>query len=50
MENYYLLNAIVLVLFISFELIKPYLMKKSQNLATKQDIGKITKELEIVKK
>lgn len=49
MVNYYLFNAILFVLFILFEGIKPYFMKKSQNLATKQDIGKITKELEIVK-
>ena len=44
------LEIILLILFLYFILAKSYFSEKGKNLATKKDIGKITQEIEIVKK
>lgn len=42
-------DVIILIIFLYFLFIKNYFSEKGKNLATKEDIGKITEEIEIVK-
>lgn len=44
------IELILLFLFLYFLLAKSYFSEKGKNIATKEDIGKITQEIEIVKK